>query len=222
MACGEQKMFKEYHKIETPYIRAEDGSKKLIEGVFRNPWVEQCKDLIWVFTEKVDGTNIRVYWDGHKFTLGGRTEKSNIPSKLVEWFNTTFCNNEMEELFEQKFGDKEVILFGEGYGAGIQAVGKEYLADTNDFIMFDAMVNGQYVNNEDSMQIAESLGLKHAPVIYTGTIENCVDLIKTNPQSRLGSCTMEGVVGRLPLNMYDGRGNRMIVKIKCRDFEKSS
>nr|DAW97690.1 MAG TPA: hypothetical protein [Caudoviricetes sp.] len=28
-------MFKEYHKIETPYIRAEDGSKKLIEGAFR-------------------------------------------------------------------------------------------------------------------------------------------------------------------------------------------
>lgn len=137
------------------------------------------------------------------------SEKSNIPSKLVEWFNTTFCNNEMEELFEQKFG--------EGYGAGIQAVGKEYLPATNDFIMFDAMVNGQYVNNEDSMQIA-----KHVPVICTGTIEDCVELIKTNPQSRLGSCTMEGVVGRLPLNMYDGRGNRMIVKIKCRDFEKSS
>lgn len=128
----------------------------------------------------------------------------------------------MEELFEQKFGEKEVILFGEGYGVGIQTVGKEYLPATNDFIMFDAMINGNYVNHDDSMQIAKTLGLKHVPVICTGTIEGCVDIIKTNPQSRLGSCIMKGVVGRLPLNMYDGRGNRMIVKIKCRDFEKSS
>ena len=38
-----------------------DGNKKLIEGRFRNPLVEYLKDNEWVFTEKVDGTNIRVF-----------------------------------------------------------------------------------------------------------------------------------------------------------------
>ena len=56
---------KEYHKIETIFERDMDGNKKLIEGKFRNPLVEYLKDNEWVFTEKIDGTNIRVFWDGH-------------------------------------------------------------------------------------------------------------------------------------------------------------
>ena len=63
----------EYVKIETPYIRSEDGSKKLIEGQFRNETVRYLKDAIWEFTEKVDGTNISIVWDGHKVEFHGRT-----------------------------------------------------------------------------------------------------------------------------------------------------
>ena len=43
-----------------------EGNKKLIEGKFRNECVEYLKDNDWIFTEKIDGTNVRVHWDGHK------------------------------------------------------------------------------------------------------------------------------------------------------------
>jgi len=219
-------MFTEYHKIETPYERDMDGSKKLIEGKFRSKYVKYLKDCEWIFTEKVDGTNIRVCWDGHDFIFKGRTEKAQLPAGLVVRLQQIFFNDTMEEMVEQMFGDKEVMFIGEGYGAGIQAVGKEYIPDGQDFILFDITVDGKYLDHDNVVEIATALGLKMVPVLLRGTIDDAIKFVKTEPVSQLGTCVIEGVVGRLPINMYDGRGNRMIVKIKCHDFlpisEKSS
>ena len=74
---------KEYHKIETLFERDMEGNKRLIEGKFRNPLVEYLKDNRWQFTEKIDGTNIRVHWDGHQVIFGGRTDAASLPSHLV-------------------------------------------------------------------------------------------------------------------------------------------
>ena len=49
----------EYHKIETLFERDMEGSKKLIEGKYRNECVEFLAPCKWIFTEKVDGTNVR-------------------------------------------------------------------------------------------------------------------------------------------------------------------
>ena len=215
-------MFTEYHKIETPFERDVDGTKKLIEGRYRSKFVEFLKDCQWVFTEKIDGTNIRVCWDGHDFSFKGRTDKAQLPAGLVLRLQQLFLNDAMEEMVEQMFGDKEVMFIGEGYGAGIQAVGKDYKDDGQDFILFDVVVQGKYLDHKDVVEIATALGLDMVPVLLTGTIEDAVKFVKTEPVSQIGTCVIEGVVGRLPINMYDGRGNRMIVKIKCRDFEKSS
>jgi len=105
-------MLKEYHKIETLFNR-DEKTKKLIEGDFRNETVEFLKDNIWEFTEKIDGTNIRVHWDGHKVNFYGRTDKSQIPQGLVNKLIELFGGEVNEQLFEQKFGDTEVVLIGE-------------------------------------------------------------------------------------------------------------
>jgi ATP-dependent RNA circularization protein (DNA/RNA ligase family) len=215
-------MLKEYHKIETPYKRDMEGSKKLIEGDFRSNAVKQFKDCKWIFTEKIDGTNIRVYWDGHSFSFHGRTDRAILPQDLVHRLEDLFNNDAMEQLVEQMFGEKEVILFGEGYGPGIQAVGKEYNVNSKDFIMFDVMVDGKYLNHSDMCGVATALNIPYSPVSLVGTIDDAVEFVKTNPVSKIGTCVIEGVVGRLPIDTYDGRGNRLIVKIKCADFEKSS
>ena len=89
-----------YDKIDTLYNRSIDGKKSLIKGSFRNPTVEMLKDIQWGFTEKVDGTNISVHWDGHNVEFHGRTERASIPSDLVNKLNETFGTNEAEELFE--------------------------------------------------------------------------------------------------------------------------
>lgn len=58
-----------YEKIETIFNRDTTGTKKLILGDFRNETVKFLKDTEWVFTEKIDGTNIRVYWMATRWNL---------------------------------------------------------------------------------------------------------------------------------------------------------
>lgn len=208
---------KEYNKIETVYERDVKGTKKLIEGKYRNETVEFLANNKWTFTEKIDGTNIRIHWDGHKIELGGRTERAQIPYHLVSKLSEMFLNVETEELFEQKFGEREVTLFGEGYGIKIQN-GGAYRSDVG-FILFDVMIGDNYQSRERVEDIARCFNLEIVPIIMYGSIQEAVDFVKTKPNSTIGTAKMEGLVGRPSVEMRDRCGNRIIVKIKVCDFQ---
>jgi hypothetical protein len=62
-----------YPKIDGLFKRYTEGPErnKLIHGNWTRVEYEYLKDCEWIFTEKVDGTNIRVYWDGYKPTFSG-------------------------------------------------------------------------------------------------------------------------------------------------------
>ena len=126
----------EYTKIETIFERDMEGTKKLIDGKFRNETVEFLKGNRWIGTEKIDGTNVGIVWDGHKVSYQGRTERAQIPTHLMNKLIEMFGGTVNEEVFEQKFGEMQVILFGEGYGAKIQKGGGNYRSDVS-FILFD-------------------------------------------------------------------------------------
>lgn len=212
----------EYHKIDTIYLRGIEGSKKLIEGAYRSPTVEFLKDLPWVWTEKIDGTNIRVHWDGHRVEYGGRTDKAQIPMPLINKLVEYFGGEENAQIFEQNFGDNDVIIFGEGYGAKIQN-GGSYTVDGKsvDFIVFDVMINGNYQERVNVAGIAIMFGLKIVPIVDIGTLDDAVAFVKGHPNSKLafGDHEMEGLVCRPKVELLDRCGNRLIVKIKYRDFK---
>lgn len=207
----------EYNKIETLWQRDLEGTKQLMEGVFRNPTVEFLKDNIWQFTEKIDGTNIRIHWDGHKVNYGGRTEAASIPAHLMNKLVEMFGTDEAEQIFEQKFGETEVILFGEGYGPKIQK-GGSYRPDVS-FILFDVLISGNYQPRASVEDIAKAFGIDIVPIVLEGTIQDGVDFVKANPKSTIGTAMMEGVVGRPKVEMRDRSGKRVIVKIKVKDFK---
>ena len=208
---------KEYEKIETLYVR-DDKTKKLVEGKFRNETVELLKDIDWEFTEKIDGTNIRIYWDGHKVSYYGRTDKAQIPSQLMNRLIELFGGDINEEMFEQKFGDMPVMLIGEGYGAKIQKVGGDYRAD-NDFILFDVCINGNYQSRESVKEIANYFNIDIVPTIMIGRLQDGVDYVKSKPKSKIGNADSEGLVARPLKELKDRTGNRIIVKIKVKDFD---
>lgn len=205
-----------YHKIETVFNRDEEGSKKLIPGKFKSETIEFLANNKWCFTEKIDGTNIRVHWDGHRVEFGGRTDNAQIPAKLVDYLNSTFKDNETEELFEQKFGEADVILFGEGYGAGIQKGG--LYRDDVSFILFDVLIGDTYLKRESVEDIARTFGIDVVPIIGYGTLADAVEFVKKKPMSTIGHAKMEGIVARPVVEMQDRLGNRVITKIKACDF----
>ena len=214
-------MLQEYHKIECPFERDIEGSKKLVWNRWYNPAVEYLKNNKWVFTEKVDGTNIRIYWDGYKVQCLPRKEGSQIPPFLKTALEEIFLKDEIEELFEQQFGLKEVILFGEGYGNKIQDVGFKYRKD-NSFMLFDVMINGNYQPRKTVEEIATMLNIDVVPIIFTGTIHEAIKFVMEHPKSTISEddLYMEGLVGRPEIELKDRCGNRVIVKIKWKDFKE--
>ena len=208
----------EYHKIKNIYER-DHNTKKLIEGKFTDETIEFLKDNIWQFTEKVDGTNIRIIWDGHKVSFAGRTDKAQMPAELSNLLFEWFGGEENEQLFEQKFGSTPVIFYGEGYGKGIQNGGFYYYKQ--DFILFDVKINDNWQPRESVEDIANFFQINVVPIVLEGTLNDAVEYIKKKPFSKIAQevYVMEGVVGRPKIELNDRCSNRVIVKIKVNDFE---
>lgn len=209
----------EYTKIETVFERDMNGTKKLIEGKFRNETVEFLKDNQWVCTEKIDGTNIGIVWGGHKVSYQGRTERAQIQAHLMNKLIELFGGTVNEELFEQKFGEMQVILFGEGYGAKIQN-GGNYRSDVS-FILFDVYLPEQnlWLKRDAIEDIARTFGIDAVPIIKECTIAQAVEFVKSKPKSTIGTANMEGLVCKPKVDILDRMGRRLIVKIKVCDFE---
>lgn len=209
-----------YTKIETIYKRDVGGTKHLIEGEFRNKLVEYLKDSKWYGTEKIDGTNIGIVWDGHRVTFQGRTERAELPKHLIEKLHTLFSGVETEELFEQLFGEKQVILFGEGFGAKIQS-GGSYISNDCDFILFDVyMVDSDtWLTRESIESIATTFNIRVVPVVFEGTLDEAVAYVKSHPKSTIGVADMEGIVCKPLVDCYDRNHDRLIIKIKWEDFK---
>ena len=102
-----------YHKIQSVFLR--DPATKhrtFLDGQYATPELEYLADLQWDWTEKVDGTNIRVLWDGAGVTFGGRTGDAQLHAGLVTHLREAFTPDNLSAVF----GDSSAMLCGEGFG----------------------------------------------------------------------------------------------------------
>jgi len=207
-----------YHKIQTVYLRdPENRFKTLLEGQFALPEFEYLASNQWSFTEKIDGTNIRVGWDCEQVLFGGRTGNTQIP---------TFLSARLQELFPMSkfirlYPDTPMTLYGEGYGAKIQKGGGNYIPDGVDFILFDVMIGGNYLERHNVEDIADKLKVETVPVIGTGTLFEAVEMTREGFQSTIGTQVAEGLVMRPVVELMSRTGKRVIAKIKYKDFPRS-
>ena len=210
---------REYHKIETLFKF--DNSTKKFTNEFYNQNVELLKNHSWVFTEKIDGTNFRICWDGHKLTYAGRTDNATFSDEQIEFIQNQLVNEEKEIMFEQAFQDKEVIVFGELYGykilnGGIYTDGKGLA-----FKVFDVLINDIYLTYESTKILCEQLNYDIVPVVLEGTIADGINYVKNNTISTFSKATLEGLVGKPIGDFRDRLGKRIVVKIKKRDLDKT-
>lgn len=117
----------EYHKVDSVFKRDPSTKHKaMILGDWARDEFSYLADNTWDFTEKVDGTNIRIMVDPTKvdaIRFGGKTDAAQIPATLVEKL--------MERFYPQAQRLVEIFpdggcLYGEGYGARIQKGGGNY------------------------------------------------------------------------------------------------
>ena len=211
---------KKYHKIQSVYLRdPENKFRTFLDGQWSRPELGYLKDNVWVWTEKIDGTNIRIMWDGKNIIFGGKTDNAQIPAFLVNRLNKLFEGTANRKKMKDIFGEEgEVCLYGEGYGAKIQKGGGNYIPNGQNFILFDVNIGGIWLERNNVEDIANKFEIKTVPIIGKGALKEAIELVKKGFDSKEGKLIAEGLVIRPEVELKDRRGYRIITKVKHRDF----
>lgn len=214
----------EYSHIDSIFKRdMSKPTKPFIVGDYADPVFEYLKDNKWEFTEKIDGTNIRIMLHENSITFGGKTDNAQIPSHLVTRLQELFLPIERKQLLQSVFGEawENICLYGEGFGWKIQGkVGVDYLTDKVDFYLFDVKIGNFWLRRDDVYGIGQKLGLLTAHVVGYGTLNEAIEIVKSKPKSFYGQAQSEGLVLRPCADIQNRNGSRIITKVKVRDFER--
>lgn len=202
---------KEYHKIQSIFKR-DEHTHKFIDGEYSREEFQYLENNEWIFTEKVDGTNIRIGWDTNDVDIGGRTDNARIHMDLIKELQSLFSREKFKELYPET----PMILYGEGYGAGIQKGGK--YSEKKSFVLFDILVVESWLSRENVQDIAGKLGIRTVPILGRGTLPELNGIVSRGFLSEWGPFVAEGIVARPAIELFDKRGHRIITKAKHNDF----
>lgn len=187
--------------------------------------------------------------EGVEFTVrfAGKTDNAQIPPKLQKFMEENYPDEKVlaalglkkfipvEEWVEHKWVTSDGItpsydtipeiytIYGEGYGAGIQKAGGNYISNGVGFIVFDVKVNDIYLLTSARDEIATKLGAPIVPFIGYFTIDEAIDFVRKGFKSTIAEnkeFIAEGLVLRTDLGLRNRMGKRLIVKVKYEDFQK--
>ncbi len=217
-------LFKRWQKdLHTPDMLPE-GKKygDFKDGEFAQDEFEYLQNNEWVWKEKLDGTNIRIYLtmldDGNmEYEVKGRTDRAQIPKQLLLWIEAWASSLDFGMAFPDLDVGSTITLYGEGVGKKIQKVGHHY--GEQHFILFDILIGSFWLKAEDVKDLATALGLKHAPVVFVGKINEAIEFVKNEPNSTFGDFASEGLVGTPCVRLNTAKGHRIITKVKIQDFK---
>lgn len=206
----------EYPKINSIYKRETlpGGTVgRLIPGQYACP--EFASFSQWRVEEKIDGMNIRVFVDGDRIEIKGRTEHALLPPKLLQYFEGL-----KPFLLNNPIYPHPYILFGEGFGAGIQK-GGIYRKDVA-FCLFDVYTN-RWSTREEVYAIAERFGLDRPHDFGLMTELEILNFVESQPSGKYNDkgYPMEGVMCRseplMRCNTYSAHPIQW--KLKAKDFQ---
>lgn len=205
-----------YHKINGIYKRDMGNKGKFIMGQYSRPEFEYLADNKWTFTEKVDGTNMRVIWNDGNLEFRGKSDNADFFPGVIELLSELFTYDKM---YANEYSGVNFTIYGEAFGAGINKGGG--YGPNKRFIMFDVMVEGKWLPRHEVFNVAAQLGVDAVPIVGTGTLQDGIDLVKGEGyDSYLGNMKAEGVVAEPEFPMYNRYGERIITKLKTVDFKR--
>jgi hypothetical protein len=116
-----------------------------------------------------------------------------------------------------------VYIYGEYFGAGIQKGGGRYIQNGNDFVVFDIRQQGWWLPRENRNAICFELGLKTVPYLGHMTLRQIEEMVMNGFRTKYEGAAdptllEEGIVARPVIPLCDGRGERIIVKVKLCDY----
>ena len=124
--------------------------------------------------------------------------------------------------YATEFIEEPVYVFGEYYGNGIGHAGKQY--GEKKFRVFDVCDRGWWYPIQKMMETAKILGFDIAPYIGQLSLREAEEKVKVGfktlvPGVSNSELIEEGIVARPVVPLFDEHKNRIIVKIKTKDYK---
>jgi RNA ligase (TIGR02306 family) len=199
-----------------------------IENFYRYPDAIPTGTIVRV-TEKLHGTNSRVGIIDGEFMVGSHHKnlKKEFEGVLNPYWRPLEIEGIVDALNMLSAGHRNVIIFGELYGPGIQDLDYGVPAGDWGYRVFDITNDGDYLDWDQVKAICNNFGIEMVPVLYVGpfSLKMVTDLtdgpttvcdargIKSSFKGR------EGVVVTPIVEAYSPVLNgRMIIKSKSADY----
>ena len=207
----------EYHKINSVYKRNQTTGQ-FIEDEWSCPEFSYLADNDWIGEEKIDGTNIRVILFEDNIHIKGKTDKAQIPTFLLDKLKSMFSLDLFKSVFPGATTD--ICIYGEGCGVKVQRNGGMYTGNNGvDFILFDVKIGHWWLQRKAVRDIAAQLGVRCSVEVFGGTLHEAIDLAMDGISSTYDiACQSEGLVLRPAVDLLCRSGQRIITKVKCKDF----
>lgn len=212
----------EYPKIETLWNRDERTHR--VDPALGLRMTEFLNIKVWHITEKIDGMNVRVILTpDRQIAYRGRTDAAQMPPALLAYLERALPAHLVAPVFDTA---APVILFGEGYGGKIQH-GGNYRPNPA-FRLFDVRVGQWWLEPDALLDIAGKLGIATVPQL--GMIDYlptkftelqdamCGGLSRVSEAEGDKACRAEGIVARTTPLLLTRRGERVMWKLKFKDF----
>ena len=144
--------------------------------------------------------------------MGGKTDNATLHPHLF-----LRCREYLDAA--RAVGLDGLTLYGEGYGAGIQKSGGNY-GSQKEFVLFDVCsADGMWLERANVEGIAGKVGVRVGPILGTSDLHEAIAVCRNGIVSQWGPFAAEGLVLRPAVELRNRRGERVITKLKTRDYE---
>lgn len=191
-----------------------------VENLYRDKRILMFKECFAL--EKIDGTSTNIHYKYADNTLeffhGGCRRET-----FLQLFNL----EELLEKFKSLNSEKDVIIYGEGYGGKIQGMSGTYGPDLK-FIAFEVQIGESWLNVTNAHDVVTKLGLEFVDYVQIKAEIADIETEKLKPSVQakrngiLEDKKREGIVLRPLLEYVDYRGNRIITKHKNDEFRETT
>ncbi len=224
MEINEMNDFTKYSKFNSPF-------KKDEKYLNTNELSQYFPKGRWIKTEKVDGTNIRIiltkqdeegnreiFVGSRKLILEEKDKGSQTYFHCIKDVNL----HKIKEYFKDV--NSTVIIYGEGYGAGVQK-GGIYSKEKN-YRVFDIRIGEAYQDFEFVKKVCIDNQLNLIPVmteVEEITYEECLNSLENFTHTLLNEGDggqPEGFVYKFEPVLLNKYGERLIFKVKHKDFKE--
>ena len=169
------------------------------------------------FASVKDGNKIRYYLENSYKTEDGGLGIEYHKTDDIQYDPTIPCFRgvELEEV--------PIYIYGEYFGSGVQKGGGRYIQNGNGFVVFDICQQGWWLPKENRDALCRGLNLETVPYIGNMTLADIEQMVMNGFPTRFDRAAdptliEEGIVARPVVPICDGRGNRIIVKVKYCDY----